>query len=510
MKENSNTDCVVYKKCDEISNELGQSLPGLYIYPNFARNNESESLAKRSKRISSQIDFNVIRDPNIPLGQINNGKNVCFFSSVIQVLYSLPVFRGFINKLRPPVTGVAIKIKKLFSEIETSRESVKTFNYVRYLGPQHYEPGMQYDAHKCLLQLLAKLYPSINDDCMFKINKLESTLCNDCGHATNNDGVCIDWSLHLEDSNNVQTINGMLHQLMNSRGEYLENYRFVDGCQNLNTSTKAVCVTKLSDALIVQLNIFKYIDGISKKFLPNLGIDQKFPFWGNRMVLSGVIYHECEQSHCGHYTSGVNVDNTWFLISDTRILRQQKLQCSSRDISVLYILIYKKKSNFLVAPPNSLNGTVGVSSTSELISETAETMFRQLAVDQEKEESNSNKVRSPMKRKSKFTNQRFRENDRRKKFMWDNLKEEKKEYSRKMDNKIKKTKHDNLDDNQIKPLRIYEKKVNKAMHVNLDDEKKEYIKKEDNKRKKEKEDNLDDNEKEHLRKRTAKDDEKED
>ena len=34
---------------------------------------------------------------------------------------------------------------------------------------------------------------------MFKINKLESTLCNDCGHTTINDGVCIDWSLHLED-----------------------------------------------------------------------------------------------------------------------------------------------------------------------------------------------------------------------------------------------------------------------------------------------------------------------
>ena len=49
------------KKSDEISNELGQSLPGLHIYPNFAQNNESESLAKRSKRISSQIDFNVVQ-----------------------------------------------------------------------------------------------------------------------------------------------------------------------------------------------------------------------------------------------------------------------------------------------------------------------------------------------------------------------------------------------------------------------------------------------------------------
>ena len=38
---------------------------------------------------------------------------------------------------------------------------------------------------------------------MFKTNKLESTLCNYCGHTTNNGDVCIDWSLHLEDSGNV-------------------------------------------------------------------------------------------------------------------------------------------------------------------------------------------------------------------------------------------------------------------------------------------------------------------
>ena len=47
-----------------------------------------------------------------------------------------------------------MKIKKCFSEIEISSEPVRTSNYVRYLGLQHYEPGMQYDAHECLLQLL--------------------------------------------------------------------------------------------------------------------------------------------------------------------------------------------------------------------------------------------------------------------------------------------------------------------------------------------------------------------
>ena len=71
MKENSNTDFVVNVKSVEFTYEPGQSLQGLQIYPNFGQNSESESLAERSKRISSKIDFNVIRDPNIPLGLIN-------------------------------------------------------------------------------------------------------------------------------------------------------------------------------------------------------------------------------------------------------------------------------------------------------------------------------------------------------------------------------------------------------------------------------------------------------
>ena len=113
-KENSKIDCVVNVKSVEISNELGQSLPGLQIYPNFAQNSESESLTGRFKRISRKVDFNVIRDPIIPFGFKNYCENVCFFNSVIQVMYSSPVFRDYINKLRPPVTGVAMKIKKTF------------------------------------------------------------------------------------------------------------------------------------------------------------------------------------------------------------------------------------------------------------------------------------------------------------------------------------------------------------------------------------------------------------
>ena len=39
------------------------------------------------------------------------------------------------------------------------------------------------------------------------------------------------------------------------------------------------------------------------------------------MVFSGAIYHERQQSESGHYTSRIQMDNTWFFISDIRVLR---------------------------------------------------------------------------------------------------------------------------------------------------------------------------------------------
>lgn len=59
----------------------------------------------------------------------------------------------------------------------------------------------------------------------------------------------------------------------------LENCRCKDVKQKLNTSTKAAYVTKLSDALIMQLNIFKCIGGIIK-VSTSLSIGKKILYWG--------------------------------------------------------------------------------------------------------------------------------------------------------------------------------------------------------------------------------------
>ena len=55
MKENSNTDCVENMK----NAKKSQNLSALQVYPNFAQNSKSESLAERVKRISRKVDFNV-------------------------------------------------------------------------------------------------------------------------------------------------------------------------------------------------------------------------------------------------------------------------------------------------------------------------------------------------------------------------------------------------------------------------------------------------------------------
>ena len=124
------------------------------------------------------------------------------------------------------------------------------------------------------------------------------------------------------------------------------------------TSTKAVYVTQLPDALIIQLNIFKYIGGINKKLILNLSIDEKIMFWGSTMVLSGVIYHEGQESDCGHYTAGVHR----FSISDTKVLRQ-KFQFNPRDIGAPYIRIYEGRGNLLIPPSSLLNDATGIPSS---------------------------------------------------------------------------------------------------------------------------------------------------
>ena len=55
-----------------------------------------------------------------------------------------------------------------------------------------------------------------------------------------------------------------------------------------------------------------------------------------------------------------------FIMREKSLIMDNIHQCTSKEICVPYISIYRKRTNFVVAPPKSLNGTAGISSTSEL------------------------------------------------------------------------------------------------------------------------------------------------
>ena len=376
--------------------------------------------------------------------------------------------------------------------------------------------------------------------------------------------------------------------VMDPHGRPLTDYK-CDGCQTINSCTKAYYVTHISDFVIIQLNIFKYVEGAIKKMIPTLMIDEEIYLWGNTITLHAIIYHVGQQANSGHYTSSVRVNDTWFLISDSRVLLEQpKLSFTHRDSSVPYILIYKKRTGVIIRTPISTNTTSDnncASSTNEVDELlTPEMMMRHSLVKElnnQKEKiinaneqinsENSNqssgqnkktikndelnecvrKIKTHVKRKSKFSNSatkrslsfRNKLDDNAKEilnkttkkrvadlraYLDDNAKEklnkatkkrvanlraclddDAKEQNKDKDKERKKTVRDNLDDNAKEQILEKDKERKKTVRDNLDDDVKEQILEKDNKRKITVRDNLDDDAKEHIkdkkRKKTVRD-----
>jgi len=190
-----------------------------------------EELSRPTKDFDGTVDFNVTPTDThiIPLGFFNRGKNVSFFNSVVQVLYSIPAFNSYVHEL-PQTDQYVMTIKEMLIEIANSNRPIKTSKYVRDLGLSNYIFGSQYDAHECLLQILDKIYPSVTGDCLVKISMLESTVCqnNNCQHQVEKSMDVIDLELNIFPSETIQNVTNLLSQPQIPSP--LEGYR-CDGCQ---------------------------------------------------------------------------------------------------------------------------------------------------------------------------------------------------------------------------------------------------------------------------------------
>ena len=172
------------------------------------------------------------------------------------------------------------------------------------------------------------------------------------------------------------------------------------------------------------------------------------------------------------------MDNTWFFISDTTVLRKKRFHCNSKDVSFPYTLIYERRNNLLMVLSSLLNDTAGI-----LLSDSApdimiwqsvikelEKQKTKIAIAQ-KEDITINHAKSPVKRKSTFTSRNFRENGKnRKKPISHNLNDDKREQVKESDKIRQKQMRNNLDDDKTEQIRSNDKNRKKNQLVETKDE----------------------------------------
>ena len=260
--------------------------PEVSVLTNRQNKRKKDSLHQVNLKESMKVlEPNCEKGSSVPKGLQNQGENVCFFNSVVQMLYSLPEFRHEILS-HGSSDETIIAFKNLMAEISNSNKAVKTSHYLQQIRLHDYVSGMQYDAHECLIQILEKIYPNF-DDCIFTVSCLESVQCtgsqdgtiagcmNEPRRIVNN----MDLTLELNDSLD-QNISSLILQSQRSRAPL--GYR-CDNCGQEDTCDKVDLITGLSDILIINLKIFSYdhVTNRMTKKVPNLSINSELKdIWG--------------------------------------------------------------------------------------------------------------------------------------------------------------------------------------------------------------------------------------
>ena len=141
------------------------------------RNKGFKGTPKKSNCVIQATSSKCVVERNTPLGLINKS-NVCFFNSVIQVMYSLSDFRDLVLNCvigDNEKSNAVLNMKILFQDIEnatkTDRHSVRTHECVMSLNLIEYTENNQYDAEECLTQIINLVYPQVNnappENCLF-------------------------------------------------------------------------------------------------------------------------------------------------------------------------------------------------------------------------------------------------------------------------------------------------------------------------------------------------------
>ena len=311
----------------------------------------------------NNIDYSLVTgdtiNRNFPVRLRNEGVNVCFFNSIIQALYSLPLFHTYLEQTSID-DNILNKLKDLFQTMRNTNEIVQTSTYIRALENDFtgYTFGIQYDAEECLRKILEICYPYCHESTadpdydsnkfIFRVKFNETLECEQrlggCGTVQDKYEHHQILKLKIEETSDFQSVE---HILTHYNGDNMpEDYRCQlgpsGGCNTINSCTKQSLLYELKDVLVIQLLIYSHDAlGRKRKLFPNLNIERTItPF--EKYNLQAIIWHHGASLESGHYTAMVKHNGRWIHISDTDITYPIKFSCNSDEQSVPYLLFYTK------------------------------------------------------------------------------------------------------------------------------------------------------------------------
>ena len=297
-------------------------------------------------------------------------ENVCFFNSVVQVLFSLIPFRARI--LSDLVDNQVIRnIKQLFRTMNesVSSYSIHTYPVVRAINIPHYIDHEQMDAREVLRYLIDNSVETNQttgrpDYSFLKVAEITSTLCAQCNKETHITDYKPMISLDIESSQR-QTIYDLLNRKF-FHGYSNPDYRCervrdengnVNGCNESGFCTISHDLTVPGEFLIIQLKVFAQDNyGRRTKLFPDVIVNQKLHLF-DEFDLQGIIWHHGQSCDNGHYTSNVKANGVWHHTNDYTITQREMFRTIGGQVP--YIIVYKKRIAQITPNINELNSARG-------------------------------------------------------------------------------------------------------------------------------------------------------
>ena len=323
--------------------------------------------APSDKRTNIYETINLTEKEPVPLrNNMRDSENVCFFNSVVQVLFSLIPFRARI--LSDLVDNQVIRnIKQLFRTINesVSSYSIHTYPVVRAIDIPHYIDHEQIDALEVLRYLIDNSVETNQttgrpDYSFFKVAENTSTLCAQCNKETHITDYKPMISLDIEASQRL-TINDLLSRKF-FHGYSNPDYRCerredengnVNGCNELGKCTISHDLTVPGEFLIIQLKVFAQDNyGRRTKLFPDVIVNQELHLF-DEFDLQGIIWHHGQSCDNGHYTSNVKANGVWHHTNDYTITQREMFRTIGEQVP--YIIVYKKRNVQITPNTNRLN-----------------------------------------------------------------------------------------------------------------------------------------------------------